>query len=70
METSAKAGGYYRLAFGGEQTSCIGYHATEENVQARREEKEYKAQLKTICLCYGSEWFISNSPCSVCLQFN
>lgn len=38
VETSAEAGGYYRLAFGGEETTCIGYHATEDIVQASREE--------------------------------
>lgn len=34
VETAAEAGGYYRLAFGGEETTCIGYHATEDTVQA------------------------------------
>lgn len=36
VETSAEVEGYYRLAFGGEETSCIGYHATEDTVQASR----------------------------------
>lgn len=34
MEDSSQKAGYYRLAFGGEETSCIGYHASEINVQA------------------------------------
>jgi len=38
VETSDDAGGYYRLAFGGEETACIGYHATEDAVKASREE--------------------------------
>eukprot|EP00752_Nemacystus_decipiens_P010621 g9459.t1 len=38
VETSAEAAGYYRLAFGGEETSCIGYHATEDTVQEALEQ--------------------------------
>lgn len=34
VETFAGSAGYYRLAFGGEETSCIGYHASEETVEA------------------------------------
>lgn len=37
VETSAGRAGYYRLAFGGEETSCIGYHASEETVEASTE---------------------------------
>lgn len=38
VETSVEAGGYYRLAFGAEETTCISYHATEDAVQASRKE--------------------------------
>ncbi|CAM9983877.1 unnamed protein product, partial [Ectocarpus fasciculatus] len=37
VETSAGRAGYYRLAFGGEETSCIGYHASEETQEALEE---------------------------------
>ncbi|CBJ49166.1 hypothetical protein Esi_0207_0025 [Ectocarpus siliculosus] len=38
VETFAGRAGYYRLAFGGEETSCIGYHASEETVEEALEE--------------------------------
>lgn len=50
VETSAEAGGYYRLAFGGEQTNCIGYHASEDTVQASREEGVHGFTEDNACL--------------------
>lgn len=38
MESSTGVGGYYRLAFGGEETECIGYHASSDSLQVSKAE--------------------------------
>lgn len=35
VEFASERGGYYRLAFGGEKTRCIGYHASDKILEAR-----------------------------------
>ncbi len=56
METPDEADGYYRLAFGGEETACIDYHATGDVVQAstegvRLDEGETTEGSAHVCVC-------------------
>lgn len=51
METPDEAGGYYRLAFGGEETTCLDYHATGDVVQASGERTKAGPKERSTNVC-------------------